>query len=63
MGFTELLTIIFVLLKVFEVIDWSWWVVFLPEIIGVAFYLIVFVLGLLGVGSTHKRRNKYDRYF
>ena len=33
MGFTEILTIIFVLLKVFGVISWSWWLVFLPEII------------------------------
>lgn len=28
MGFTEILTIIFVLLKVFGVISWSWWLVF-----------------------------------
>lgn len=29
-GFTGLLTIIFVLLKAFNVITWSWWWVFAP---------------------------------
>ena len=39
MGFTELLTIVFILLKVFGVINWSWWLVWLPEIIAGVFYL------------------------
>ena len=46
MGFTELLTIIFVLLKVFGVVSWSWWVVFLPEIIALVLYIILFVIGV-----------------
>ena len=40
MGFTEVLTIIFILLKVFGVISWSWWVVFLPEIIAIVLYVL-----------------------
>ena len=32
----NLLTILFVCLKVANVIDWSWWVVLLPTIIGLA---------------------------
>ena len=39
MGFTEILTIVFILLKVFGVISWSWWLVWLPEIIAGVFYL------------------------
>lgn len=43
MGFTEVLTIIFVCFKLFGAIDWSWWLVLLPEIIAVIFYVIVFI--------------------
>lgn len=35
MGLLEILTIIFVLMKLFGVIDWSWWAVFLPTIIEI----------------------------
>jgi hypothetical protein len=63
MGFTEVLTIIFVLLKCFEVVTWSWWVVFLPEIIAVALYLLFFILGLCGVGSTYKKVKKSFKDF
>lgn len=63
MGFTEILTIVFVLLKVFGVITWSWWIVFLPEIIALALYALFFVLGLVGVGRTHKTaRKSFDRF-
>ena len=41
MVFTEVLTFIFVLLKVFNIIDWSWWLVFLPEITAGAFYMLL----------------------
>lgn len=43
MGITEVLTIIFVVLKLTGRIDWSWWIVCLPEIIVVALYLGVFI--------------------
>lgn len=61
MGFTEILTIIFVLLKVFGVISWSWWLVFLPEIIAAVIYLIAFIAGIVSVGSTHRYKKKQFR--
>lgn len=33
MGFTEILTIIFIVLKLLGVITWAWWVCLLPEIL------------------------------
>ena len=30
LGIAEILQIIFVLAKIFNLINWSWWVVFLP---------------------------------
>ena len=59
MGFTEILTIIFVLLKVFGVVSCAWWVVFLPEIIAVVIYLIAFIACLMGIGKANKSMRKH----
>ena len=67
MGFTEFLTIVFVVLKLIGVISWSWWLVLLPEIIAVVLYIVVFILGILGVGigsyKTHKHIKKHFNDF
>lgn len=64
MGFAEILTIIFVLLKVFNVITWSWWLVFLPEIIAVGLYIVFFILGILGVNvGARKTRKQIRKHF
>lgn len=42
---TELLQIVFVVLKLCGVIDWSWWIVLLPTLIPVA--LVIGVLALV----------------
>ena len=58
MGFTEVLTIVFIVLKLIGVISWGWVYVLLPEIIAVAFYigvpLVIFLLGLIGVHIVNK---------
>lgn len=50
-GLPGLLTIIFVLLKAFEVIDWSWWWVFSPlwiaAIVWIIIMIVVVVAGVL----------------
>ena len=47
-GFLATLTIIFVIAKILGYISWSWWVVFLPILIGVSIpifiILIIFVM-------------------
>lgn len=43
MGFLNLLTLIFVAAKLFQVIDWSWWLVLAPSIVGL--FVALFVLG------------------
>jgi hypothetical protein len=40
MGFLETLTIVFIVLKLTEVVAWSWWAVFSPMLIG---YAVIFV--------------------
>ena len=40
MGFTEILTIVFIVLKLIGVIDWKWIFVILPELIAAVFYML-----------------------
>ena len=44
MGITEILTLIFVVLKAFKVIDFTWVQCFIPEMIAGAFYFIMLIL-------------------
>ena len=41
MGFLEILTVVFVVLKLTGNIDWSWWLVLLPEIVAVFLYFVI----------------------
>ena len=64
MGFTELLTIVFVVLKLIGTIDWSWWIVLLPEIIAAVFYLITIVASVSISVGAHRRVNRlFDEHF
>ena len=47
MGFCELLTIVFIVLKLVGVISWSLWLVLLPEIIAVLFYVAIIVFRVI----------------
>ncbi len=57
MGFTEILTIIFVVLKLIGVISWSWWLVFSPEIIAVVLYAL-FLIGVCKANSKIRKSFK-----
>lgn len=41
MGICEVLTIVFIVLKLVGTISWSWWLVLLPEIIAFGWYSIL----------------------
>lgn len=56
MGFTEVLTILFIVLKATGYINWSWWLVFTPELVAAAFYLLVLIGSVGAVRSGVKRR-------
>ena len=40
-GFVGLLTIVFIVLKLTHTIDWSWWWVLSPSLIGLGIFLAV----------------------
>lgn len=46
-GFLGLLTIVFIVLKLTDVIDWSWWLVLLPAygpaVLALSILLVVFL--------------------
>lgn len=60
MGITEILTIIFVVMKLMGKIDWSWWLVALPEIIAAALYLLLYIIA---ARQTNRAFRKIDRSF
>jgi len=43
-GFTGLLTIVFIVLKLTGYIDWSWWWVLSPLWVGLALLALVFLI-------------------
>lgn len=43
----DLITIVFVVLKLTEVIDWSWWWVLSPILISFALLIIVLIIALI----------------
>lgn len=47
MGLTELLTIIFVIMKCTGYIDWNWFLVLLPEIIAAGFYVLIVISSIM----------------
>lgn len=57
MGFTEILTIVFIVLKLMGIINWNWFLVLLPEIIAFGFYAF-FVFCAIIVGARADRWDK-----
>jgi hypothetical protein len=58
MGICEVLTLIFVTLKLTHVTDWSWWTVFIPEYISVGLGLLwLAVIGVVASKTKKRVRN------
>lgn len=61
MGFTETLTIVFIVLKLLGKIDWSWWLVLLPELIGAAFYIGILIWDIYDRVSFNRQIRKWRK--
>ena len=55
MGFCEVLTLIFIVLKLCGVIGWAWWQVLLPEIIAVVLYISCLIVYAILAHDTYKK--------
>ena len=53
-GFTGLLTIVFVILKLLEKIDWSWWWVLSPLWITFILCMLVFIIMIIVIDIIKK---------
>lgn len=62
MGLTEVLTIVFIVLKLIGVIDWSWWLVLLPELIAIGLYFVWAILMAVFVGTTTAHITKKHKF-
>ena len=60
MGITEILTLIFVVLKAFKVIDFTWVQCFIPEMIAGAFYFIMWILYMV---KSHRINKMLEKEF
>ena len=57
-GGLGVLTILFVVLKLLHVIEWSWLIVFLPVLIGLALKILWIVVAvLIALLGSRRRRN------
>lgn len=54
MGFCEVLTLVFVIMKCTGHLDWSWWQVFIPE------YVSAFIVVAWFVGWVHFARKLFN---
>jgi hypothetical protein len=59
MGFTEVLTLIFVVLKGTGNLDWSWWQVFIPEYVAAGLWVLAILGASLGLFSFRKRASRW----
>lgn len=53
-----LLTVIFMILKLTEVIMWSWWLVFLPIFTGVILVIFVIAISVTVITALEKLKRK-----
>lgn len=59
MGFLEVLQIVFIVLKLCGVIDWSWWLVLIPLFVAVLLYLVIVLWYVITRLTLEKMEKKY----
>lgn len=57
-GFWGLLQIVFIVLKILGIINWSWWLVLIPVWISVLSFLIVFIIMFIASGLLERKYTK-----
>lgn len=60
MGFTEALTLAFVVCKLSGLLDLSWWVILLPELFAAVFYVVLF-FSVMWVRTPVRRKREKRR--
>jgi L-asparagine transporter-like permease len=61
MGITEILTIVFVVLKLLKVINWHWLLVLSPELLAVVVYVMIVISQIKLINRIKKDLLKGDK--
>ena len=61
MGITEILTIVFIVLKLLKVINWHWLLVLSPELLAVVVYVIIVISQMKLINRIKKDLLKGDK--
>ena len=54
-GFWGLLQIVFIVLKILGIVNWSWWLVLAPAWISILLCLIIFIILLIISGHLERK--------
>lgn len=46
-SFCGALTIVFIVLRLCHIVDWSWWIVLLPALVKAAIILVIFIVSVI----------------
>lgn len=61
MGITEILTIVFVVLKLLKVINWHWLLVLSPELLALVVYVIIVISQIKFINRIKKDLLEEDK--
>lgn len=56
-----ILQVVFIVLKLCGLIDWSWWAVLIPFWISLALIALIIIVGVIVTLVKNRNRNKGDR--
>lgn len=54
LGFLSILTLIFVVAKLFGVIAWSWWLVFAPVLVPTGLLVLIYIIAVVVTSVSDK---------
>ncbi|MBP3668691.1 MAG: hypothetical protein J6J26_03860 [Bacteroides sp.] len=60
-GTLGVLQVVFIVLKLCGLIDWSWWAVLIPLWIGLALIVLIIAVGVIITLVKNRKRNRGDR--
>ncbi|TGD24086.1 hypothetical protein EGT49_03870 [Companilactobacillus suantsaicola] len=62
LGFSSILTLIFVVAKILNLIKWSWWLVFSPMLIALGLFILCYgTAGIVMLVKKHKAKKELRR--
>lgn len=64
MGVLEVLTIVFIVLKLTGTTDWNWWLVLLPELISIGLCTTILItLGVKARNIANETKNSISNFY